>query len=266
MPLVKDNLDVLMKLFKQELKGEYMMNDVTKCLYTSVLVMSIYMGQYGLSHIRKCDVDHVQTYYAQMKEAAQKRNPSSTFDPSVLFLKECTKSLMSNSVSSRYLYYIMMTNAMVTKTNDPNTKSIMFPGHVCVIEKFPNGKYHVYQSYINQYDLKGHYERNNGSYEITKTKLQKVFTEIENLYSNGTWTQSTTTAWKTLTHVDGTEFEGCLFKGKSYFCYRKVPITTCTNRLLQAVRTAMRNTSLDDQTKNDLQKLKTTIEQGVFSA
>jgi hypothetical protein len=230
------------------------MDDPTKCLYTAVLVMSIYMGEFSLDHIKKCDVDHVQSYYREMREAARTRNPKSEFDPSPLFVKECKATMFSPSKSGRYLYYIMATNADVP-LKDGDGSTILFPGHVCVVEKFPNGKYYLYQSYINNYDLDGHFQRNKGSFAVSIDTLRFVMNQIEDLYTNGVWTSDTSKAWRLFTHVDGKDFEGRDFKGRSFFCYRKIPINTCTSRLMGVLKKAVEDGSLDSATREDLAKL-----------
>lgn len=255
LPIIKSHIVTLMKVFKKELKDEYYMNDATKCLYTAVLIMSIYMGEYGLAHIQKCDVDHVQKYYREMREAARKKNPDSQFDPSALFVKECASSMFSSSKSSRYLYYVMTTNAQVSMKGAPNGATVQFPGHVCVIEKFPNGKYHLYQSYINHYDLDGHYNLNKGSFSIAQDTLKLIMNELLKLYETGIWTESTASAWKKFTHVDASEFIGRDFKGKSFFCYRKVPIKTCTNRLLGTLRRSLKDKDIDSDLALQIKKI-----------
>lgn len=264
MPLIKDYVVPLMKLYKTELHDEYYLNNATKCLYTAVLVMALYMGENSLSEIKKCDVDHVQKFYKQMREAAQKRNSSSVFDPSAIFARDCRKNLFSKTTSHRYLYYIMLTNANVPLVSNSNGNTILFPGHVCVIEKFPNGRYHLYQSYINNYDLNGHFERNKGSFSVSEPTLRRIFDEIVSLYDGGVWSAGTSLAWKQFTHVDGTEFDGREFKDRSFFCYRKIPIKTCTSRIKNTLSKAIKN-NFDQDTKQELEKLKTALHRDFFS-
>jgi hypothetical protein len=254
-PIVIKYLDPLMTLINNKFNGEYAMNDLTKCLYSAVLIMSIYMDHHSLTHIRKCDVDHVQKYYKEMQNTARSKNPNSDFDPSTLFLDECRRSILSK-VSSRYLYYVMITNAHVKS----NTSSASFPGHVCVIEKGVENDYYIYQSYINQYSLKDYYD-NYGGFKVTKDTIKTIFDELYKLYSNGKWTTSTTLMWKQFTKTDGSEFEGHVFKGNSFFCYRKVQINTCASKLLDTINKGMQDKRLSGETKDSIRQLAIEIKQ-----
>lgn len=255
-PIVIKYLDPLMSLMNIKFDGEYAMNDLTKCLYSAVLIMSIYMGHHSLTHIRKCDVDHVQKYYKEMQNAAKVKNPNSEFDPSILFLDECRRSILSR-VSSRYLYYVMITNAHVS-SNTNSTAS--FPGHVCVIEKGVENEYYIYQSYINQYSLKEYYD-NYGGFKVTKETIKTIFDELYKLYSDGKWTKSTTAMWKQFTKTDGSEFEGHVFKGNSFFCYRKVQINTCAAKLLDSINIGIKDKRLPEETKESIKRLSLEIKQ-----
>lgn len=259
-----------MLLLKRELNNEYTLDNVTKCLYTAVAVMTLYLGKKSLAEVDKCDVGHVKTYYSQMKESARTRNPNSSFDPSPILVKQCATSLLSPTKASRFLYYIMITNADAVEDTISGRPSKMFPGHVCVIEKYPSGRYYVYQSYINAYDLSGHYDKNGGSFVVSKKLLEGFFAELGNLYneSKGVWTEKMSSLWEEFTHVDASEFNGYRFKGLSFFCYRKVPIKTCAKRLVSMIDNASRlgdKSHVDQNSMTALNRLKETITASNFS-
>lgn len=269
LPLVKNNIEPLMLLLKIELDNLYSFDNNTKCLYTAVAVMALYLGKRSLFEVEKCDVRYVMAYYSKMKDAARLRNPASTFDPSALLVKQCAKSLLSPTKASRFLYYVMITNADAVQDKVSNKSPLMFPGHVCVIEKYPSGRYYVYQSYINEYDLSGHYDKNGGSFVISKKLLEELFVELARLYEgNGIWTPKMSKLWKEFTHVDASQFEGFEFKGKSFFCYRQVPIKICAKRLVSMIDNANRlgdKSQVDVKSMDALQRLKETIASSNFS-
>lgn len=253
LPVIRSHIQYLMPLLKNELNGEYALNNATKCLYTAVAVMTIYLGKSSLQQVAKCDVDYVNSFYAQMKKSARARNPASEFDPSPLFIKHCAQSLLTSSKTTRYLYYVMITNAYVT--NPLTNKKVLFPGHVFVIEKYPNGKYAIYQSYINEYDLNGHYDRNASSFSISHKALTQFFSALHNLYSVGTWTPEMSEQWEKFTHVPGAKFEGHVFKGASFFCYRKVPIKSCVGKLSKMINGAVKQNTLSESVIKGLRHL-----------
>lgn len=239
-----------MQLFHDRFNGEYGLNNPTKCLYTAVLVLSIYLGDYSLDHVHKCDVDHVQSYYREMQNAARVRNPKSIFDPSSILLKECERSIFSK-VSGRYLYYLMMTNADVSD----GKSSQSFPGHVCVLEKVATDQFYIYQSYINNYTLKDYYKMNNG-FVVSSELVKNIFTELKKLFSEqGVWTSDTSNMWKKFTMMSGKEFEGKSFKGVSFFCYRKIRIDTCSNRLSSILKKSLKDGKIDLRSRVKLEKL-----------
>ena len=270
LPTVRTYIIPIMKMLKPYLNNEYFLDNSTKCLYTAVVVMTLYLGKYSLRHIKTCDVDNVRKRNKDIMDKVKSTNPNSTFNYSRDIAKDCISSIFDKNIKTRYLFYIMMTNSQVPKVQEKNDKAadtILFPGHVCVLERVPGTnssttKYYVYQSYINNYDINGHFDRNNGSFSISEDNLRIVFNGIYNLYDQGVWTEETTRAYKMLTHVDSADFEGRYFKDNSFFCYRKVPISTCMTRLRGIVKIAVSptNAELDAATKDDLKKLLTTLQ------
>ena len=81
---------------------------------------------------------------------------------------------------------------------------------------------------------------------------------MTNLYDTGLWTADTTHAYQLLTHVNGVMFEGRDFKHKSYFCYRAIPIKTCTQRLSGIINNVLKskNTTNKDRTETNTERIK----------
>jgi len=239
----------------------YSLEDVTKCLNTAVVIMYLYIGDNARTYTQHCDTHNVIPRYEALIKRAQEHNPDSPFNPSALMLNECVKRVFAPS-RVRYIYYIMITDCNLVK---PDGSKILFPGHVCVLEKTKDTKarkFNLYQSYINQYDLNGHYERNHNSFVISEASLQYVFKELKALL-NGTWTPATTAMWKKFTHVDSPQFEGLLFKNHVHFCFRKVTTCSCEKHLVNVVnhslqlKTNQKDVTLLQQLQNlkyDLQR------------
>ena len=116
LPVIRTHLRDLLPLLKIETNNTYDLDsDYTKCLYTAVSVMMLYLGpKTALENVNKCDTEHLKTYYNQMLNSARTRNPNSTFDPSPLLANNCIESLKTPEASSRHLYYIMISHANVT--------------------------------------------------------------------------------------------------------------------------------------------------------
>lgn len=224
--IMKDHMELLMDIFNKDL-AEYNMNNVTtKCLNTAVLTMFSFIGMNALEHTRHCDVQNVQNRYNSTK---RRETPNQI---SLRLAKTFRKKILKEGPKNKHvLYYVMYTDADDMKKPDGTSQS--FPGHVFVIDKsfdFDIGKpvYNIYQSYINQYDLKGAIDRNNKQMMFDYQSLDRFSASTIKLFESATWTEDTSEFWKALTFVDAKEFEGCNIANKILFCFREIPIETCT--------------------------------------
>lgn len=251
--IVRNHLPDVMKLVEDKIKY-YDLQEVTKCLNTAVVVAALYIGENADQFTKQCDVSKVRSDYTNMVGNVRKKNQGSKFDPSLYYLRLLKKDLSSrtppSASSERYIYYIMITDS----------SKISFPGHVFVVERYSDDTLYIYQSYINNYTLQEYYEKNNKSFKISREKLLYFLTEMEDVFSRGTWTKKTTIAWKQLTQVSSPEFEGVVFKGRVSLCYRKIKVNDCTATLEMLIenRLASRTLPLSAQ---DERRLRTILEQ-----
>lgn len=238
----------------------YDLTEPTKCLNTAVVVTTLYLGTKALDYTKSCDVPTVIARHNEMISRTKKRNSDTAFDPTIFYLRNLTKSLFSND-DKRWLYYIMITDADISKSSNASSSqgTVLFPGHVFVIEKVHKTQFFIYQSYINHYDLNGHYEQNTNSFKISKRVLQNVFKELDLMFTNGNWTQATTKAWKTLTHVNSPEFEGLRFKDNVHVCYRQVELQTCTDTLKQLISQKLSKKEGGNTRRNRLLELNSQV-------
>lgn len=229
-----------MELFNEDIQ-EYSLEKDTKCLNTAVVIMAIYLGNEATKYTGQCDVDRVEDVYNKQKARLKKYSTTGKFVPSKITLHNLNRYILSPR-TGRCLYYIMITNAEVPLHDKPDDK-LMFPGHVFVVEKDVDREtsphqvsFRLYQSYINQYNLNGAFEKNKKSFQISHDIVKRLIGELKRMNTHpderdpqaGRWTKSTTQLWKDLTFVDSTEFEGRVFIDHVHVCFRKVPITKCT--------------------------------------
>lgn len=259
--IMKDHMELLMDIFSNDL-AEYHMNKVTtKCLNTAVLTMFSFIGLNALEHTRHCDVQNVQTRYTKDEKSIKKKTPN---DISLSLAIEFRKKILKLGPKDKHtLYYVMYTDAEDMKKTDGSTQS--FPGHVFVIDKFfdfdiDKPVYNIYQSYINQYDLKGAIDHNNKQMTFDFQSLDKFTNSTIKLFKDGIWTEDTTNFWKALTFVDAKDFEGCDVKNKILFCFREIPIQTCTRTfkdlLVSKLNTIDSADARYDEVKVILEKIK----------
>ena len=147
---------------------------------------------------------------------------------------ELKKDLTKKDNNKRYFYYILMTNNDMEKSdilsNSASTTQ-SFPGHVFIIDKFPDcnnnePNYNVYQSYINQYDLKGHYKKNKNSMKVQNNDINFVLNGIFNIVSNPVWNKEAIKFWNDFTFVETNNLLN--YKtDKINLCYSKISIEDC---------------------------------------
>jgi hypothetical protein len=110
-----------------------------------------------------------------------------------------------------------------------------FPGHVFLLEKIPkSGKkskpsYNMYQSYINKYDLLGHYEQNNHTLEYTYEQTEELLKNLLYVLTVGIWDEKCVEIWSKFTYVDTSNMLGCITKDHLYICYSYDNVTSCVD-------------------------------------
>lgn len=252
--ILKDNMHRILKLFDTDLEEYSMSMEVTKCLNTAVVMMFLYLGDVALNHTRFCNVNNVRERYKGLITT----HGALAYKANVTAVKELAKRMLNLNVRYRYLHYIMITNATV----DGKT----FPGHVFVIEKIPAQTrdgvpmFYMYQSYINEYDLKGYVERNASSFSIPYEQMQAFLKEMEYMMSRETWDKRIIDFWSKLTFTDSNYLEHFPIRDTILFCYRQVKVTNCINVLKQKTLEKLKkvdDSALREDAKQVLDSLKT---------
>lgn len=249
MVFLKDYITPIFQVLTVELPEYHMNLRTTKCLNTSVMTMFLLLGNKGLKKSEYCSVQNIRKRVNAQNLV--RKDDISYFD-------ELIKDIFSKKEKHRHFYYIMITDGEMKKqlkSNSLSTKAITsstksnnstslntsinsidstseeyFPGHVFVIEKIPcenNNKYMLYQSYINEYDLKGHFDKNSSSMEISENKLKEILTMgTKQIFINSQWNTNISKYWKELTHVDASNFNGYNTDNLK-FCYQKIRVESC---------------------------------------
>ncbi len=228
LPTVIKHLDLVFELLKSRVQP-YVLQNLTKCLNTAVAVMYLFLGPRAMTLTQHCDTHLVRPRYASLRQRAKHVNDGSKFNPSTFVLRTCRDEVFKRS-EDRYLYYLMITDAMLPNARGSQT---LFPGHVCVLEKMHDGNgFNLFQSYINQYDLRQYYHKNVQSFNVPSALIVRIFDELDKLLCNGgVWSSSTTRLWYDFTHVNAQDFEGLTFGGNVHFCYQRARASDCTDHL-----------------------------------
>jgi hypothetical protein len=215
----------------------------TKCLNTAVMLVYILGGE---KHIKDkvsfCDTDNISKRYNKLKSNEKKMQRKKNI------LDKLDTDLNNSRINSRYFYYILLTHTeMLNKEN----KKSWFPGHVFIIEKSKDCnkklKYKIFQSYINKYDLNGHFINNNETMEIKNIKY--VINGIKNILLKKTWNKKAVSFWKKLCHVNTPELIGHETKNIN-ICYKKIKIDNCYTNLLKFTDNALNEINKNIQKNN----------------
>ena len=209
--IIKDHIPLLFKLFKNDLKvyglgpGDAKQ---TKCIYTAIMTLWIFLGRNALNRIDFCLVKNVQTRYGVMG------------DQSLDLFPEFKKAILSKKrTNTNSLFFVMLTHGpMKCEENNITTE---FPGHTFVVEKINNVDLHfyrLYQSYVGHYNLEHNVkDSSQQTYNWPYEKMQEIVANIETMLITRTWTAQTTSFWKTLTKIEHKDFEGCTFGRDTFF-------------------------------------------------
>lgn len=236
--IVQDHIPALMQLVTNDLPQYNMQLITTKCLNTAVMFMYLFLGQKALQYTRYCEVPTVQKRYRE--------HGNFSLATVQAFEKDALAAVTADK-AERTLYYVMLTDSPLVnpKTNDQG----YFPGHVFVIEKIPppreasttatnaasakktiQPRFNLYQSYIDQYDLKGHVVKNR-SLAYSYTRMKALLADLKHIFSVDVWDAACTAAWKRLAFVDAAKWEGMQFKDRVFFCHSSVKTGMCLSRL-----------------------------------
>jgi hypothetical protein len=193
----------------------------TKCLNTALLMILLMTGVDGFNKVDRCSVKNI-------------RIRNTTRDESVSSFNTFKKDLLSKKFpkKDRYLYYVMITDGYMKSKYD----TLYFPGHVFVIEKYKedskNVRFRLYQSYINQYTMKEHFEKASYSHEIT-SKLNSILSGLDKfINSDETFSTIDNKFWKYLTYIDHAKYIGYR-KNELQLCYQRVEVSVCYNSIFK---------------------------------
>ena len=223
--IIMKYLEPLMQLCSAIMEDYNMQMKTTKCLNTAVMLTNILGGSKKLKTVEYCEVSKINSRYEKKKNKLQHK---------LNIFNELKKDLTKNNTKKRYFYYILMTNNYMEKSdliNDSLENSQHFPGHVFIIDKFPScnnnqPKYNIYQSYINQYDLKGHYKKNKNSMNLKNNDISFVLNGIFNIISNSVWNNDAIKFWEDFTFVNTNNLLN--YKtDRINLCYSKISIDDC---------------------------------------
>jgi hypothetical protein len=149
-------------------------------------------------------------------------------------LQDLKKQLFSKREKSRMMYYILLTDGYFPNSN--TTKDdVYFPGHVFILEKIWDEQhqqhyFYFYQSYINQYTLKEHIEKNKGLF-VSKTRAQHLVNNLEYVLKAKTWDTNSIEKWLDLTFAETLHFENSQSKQKFFLCFRKAKTSKCLSNI-----------------------------------
>ena len=188
---LKNYIKPLMQLLTNDIPSYNMQLLTTKCLNKAVFLVIMLIGSKAIKMADFCDT------HATIKRHNEKNDDNATI------LTKLEKDLLKKNIEHRLIYYVLLTYAHFPQKES----SVYFPGHVVVIEKTPgegsdNPTYFSYQSYINEYDLAGHFEKSKGSIKYTYSKMMKFIKDLRSIVLSKTWTLESSRKWKQFTFVD----------------------------------------------------------------
>jgi hypothetical protein len=216
-------LEPIMQILSITIKDYNINLKTTKCLNTAIMITYILSGKRNIKSVEYCLVDKINKRYKNKDDPLEYKYK--VFDSLKKDIKRQTKN--------HYFYYILITNTYMkngTKLYKSYNKTAFFPGHVFIVDKHPNCNnpnemlYNIYQSYINQYDLRGHYERNNNS--MILNDVDYLLNGINNIIGNKTWNNEAVNFWNNLTFVDSKNLVGYETMNLN-LCYKRVKLIDC---------------------------------------
>lgn len=233
--IIKDHIKPLMQLLTIDLKQYNMRLLTTKCLNSAVLIMYFMLGKRGVDLAQQCDTKIVIQRHAE------------GLDSNYSVITSLKKDIMYTNVKHRYLYYILLTDGHFPINKDSTEQTIFFPGHVFILEKTPSKDsdiyFQVYQSYINHYDIKGHFQNNGNSVKMSLNEVAQLMDKLKYILDAETWDNKCIEYWKDFTYVDTSNFKDSHSKNKFFLCFRKSPVKTCLQNIKKFAKTKITSLS-----------------------
>lgn len=227
----------LMQCLTNDIKDWNMQLITTKCLNTAVMLMYFLMGPKGISHAEYCDSRRMQEEH---KKGAMKNKD---------MLSKMKRIMLNPRVRQRYIYYILINDATFPH---PTKGTVFFPGHVFLVERtvddMHNSSFNVYQSYINEYDLKEYMTARKNTFRYTFSQMQRLLAKIRYIINAETWDDLCVKYWKDFTHVNTSDLVGAQHKGNLFICFSHDKLKSCvaniakyTESKLQELRSMPKN-------------------------
>lgn len=244
MDIVRDGFTPLLQLMSYDLRGQFNTGLIkTKCLNTAVLITYLTTGKKGLRDAFTCSVSNIIPRYTKVfdRKVINKSNfhkflieASGVQSPRpAMMLKETQglaeryrshmiEELTSSENHGGRLHYILLTDSDMKLSGSDSPDTMMFPGHVFTIDQRPGNEYHLYQSYINAYDMKTEINMYaNGSTRRGKLWMKQFFIGLKHFISTDVWDKKCADFWQFLTHTDATKFIG-YDKSEIYLCHNSI--------------------------------------------
>jgi len=249
--IIKDHVPAILQLVSSDFPFSTGLIP-TKCLNTAVLFLYLFLGKPAFKYSDHCDVPAVQQRYKAV-------------DRSIRELDKFERDLLHRKNDERALFYVMLTDGELGPATqqqpagmDGTIASVLggfdfrvaarpsqqrppyFPGHVFVIEKLParHGssppRFNVYQSYINEYDHKGHLHRN-GSLAYSNGRMSALVDGMRHMFSAKAWDKRSNDFWRAFAFADGSPWLGHGVAGRVLFCYARVRTDACVENLRKIV-------------------------------
>ena len=212
----------LMQCLTNDVREYNMQLLTTKCLNTAVMLMFFMLGKKGLEHSRYCDSHSV----------IDRHNKG--IDNNASVIKKMNKYILSKSIKTRHIYYILMNDCYFDRPGN----EAFFPGHVFIIERSftdTDTYFNLYQSYINQYDLKEYYIKNK-TLRYTLDQMRELLKKLAYITSVGVWDDKCIQYWMDFTHVDTSSLKDAGTAGKLYICFSDDKLRVCVENIKAYVR------------------------------
>ena len=235
----------------------------TKCLNTAVMMMYLMLGRSAIEKADKCNSSEIANINWEVK-----RRHGINIDTQVA--NKLIASLLrkdQDQTPSNELYYVLMSHTAMkfpsgtppsgTPQNAEEEESVMFPGHVFVLERNVdsngNRSYNMYQSYLEHYDFAQHIDGKRDSSQqqqvarsvrdninvqkkpdgakIDEADLETHMKVIANGFAKQTWEQEDSDTWSAFTHSKNPEKFNGRDRSGIHICYQVVNVEQCSDQL-----------------------------------
>jgi hypothetical protein len=249
--VIVDHVPAMMQLMTNELTQYSMELLTTKCLNTAVMMWYLFLGERddAMKQIGVCrsqDVtargDRARRELNEREFAQSDANPLNVLDSLAHELLSTPATNIELKCNTKSLFYVILTDGNLPKVIDTDDGDVKvnvrdtewFPGHVFVVEKACHtrnrNRYNLYQSYVNNYTLRG-YSVFNKSFSMSHEIVRDMVESLRSMYTSSQWDERHTSFWKRFAHVDTRMYEGHQFSRVSFMCYQKANTTQCVEHL-----------------------------------